>query len=241
MPSGGQLSIRTERAALDDESLLDAFSLDPGEYLRLTIEDAGVGIPEEIRERIFEPFFTTKPHGEGSGMGLSVVYGIVRAHSGAISIESRVGHGTIVSVYLRPAELPLEKAPSQGRRMSGQGAVLLIDDEPLVRESARRLLDSLGYEAISCGDGSEAIRRFREERQRIVVAVIDVKMPGMDGWACLEALREIDPGLPAIMTSGHGRGGSEPSETTEHEFLAKPYDLESLGDAVARQIATRDE
>jgi PAS domain S-box-containing protein len=237
MPSGGRLSIRTERVSLGDQAILDSFAIQAGEYVRLVVEDTGVGIPDAIRARVFEPFFTTKRDGEGSGMGLAVVYGILRAHGAAIAIESQEGRGTKVSVYLPPAESTRAERPSRPKPVSGRGVVLLVEDERFVRETATQILESLGYEVIPCVDGRDAVARFRRERGRVAVALIDVQMPHMDGWTCLKELRQIAPALRVVMTSGHGHGSSEPD--VPHEFLAKPYDIESLGAAIARQLAQR--
>ncbi len=239
MPDGGRLSLRTTREVLEDGPLLEAFALDAGAYVRIVVEDTGVGMSAAIRDRVFEPFFTAKPDGTGSGMGLSVVYGIVRAHHGAIAIESEEQVGTSVSVFLRPAEEDVSGERLRSTPASGRGVVLLVEDESLVRESAERLVESLGYEVISCVDGNEAVRRYREEGRRVAVALIDVRMPKMNGWACLEELRRIDPELPAIMTSGQGHSSAEPPKTGPHEFLAKPYDIDSLGEALVRQISAR--
>jgi PAS domain S-box-containing protein len=240
MPNGGLLSIETEHVDLDDSPIVRTFALNAARHLRITVRDTGTGIGASVRERIFEPFFTTKPQGKGSGMGLAVVYGIVRAHNGAIDVDTRAGEGTAVSIYLPLAgEGAVVAKPQPAAPSCGRGVVLVVDDEELLRETTRALLESLGYEVVLCSGGHEAVEIYGSCHHKIDVALIDVSMPVMNGWTCLELLKRINPHLEVIMTSGYGRSTPDGLEH-EVDFLAKPYVLEQLAAAVARHLPEPD-
>ncbi len=225
MPDGGTLLFRSEPV--------------PGTAaprIAVAVSDTGVGIAEPLRERIFEPFFTTKQSEKGSGMGLSVVYGIVQSHGGSISLESEVGEGTRIDVQLPLAE---EEAPARVARgdaapVRGAGRLLVIDDEPGVRRVAGRMLRHLGYQVDEASDGAEALARLRGNPGAYALAILDLDMPGMDGRACLRELRGILPDLPVIVSTG--LPASEIAEFAKRErvgLLSKPYDLLRLSRVIA--------
>jgi CheY-like chemotaxis protein len=221
--------------------------LPPGRYLEARVTDSGSGIPEPVREHVFDPFFTTKPTGEGCGMGLAVAYAIVRNHQGAIRFHSRVGVGTTFTLHLPlwsgPGPRPAALDPPEVR---GEGTILFVDDERLVREAGAALLSSLGYQVIAAESGTLAIDRLRarlaEGRGGAVdLVVLDLSMPGMSGEDCFRALRRLDPAVRVLFSSGYGlddlaaRLGDDPAVG----FLGKPYDLAKLSAAVARVLARR--
>jgi signal transduction histidine kinase/ActR/RegA family two-component response regulator len=245
MPRGGDLYFDVR--ALADELVPRAAHphLGRGAHAVLEVRDTGTGMRPIDQRRIFEPFFTTKEVGKGSGMGLALVYGIVQGHRGAIEVESREHVGTVFRVYLPLLEGAAAGATGGERRaveaelpVPGQGLVLVVDDEELVREMARELLTSLGYQVLTARNGLEAIDRFIERRSEIDLVVLDLVMPRMGGRECLRALKRIDPQVRVLLSSGWQREGHLQSAMEEGAlgFLSKPYQLVALSQAVARAI-----
>jgi len=242
MPEGGVLRVATQRVPLDEAfcRALVGFSLEPGAYVRLTVEDSGHGIPPEIRDRIFEPFFTTKPTGKGTGLGLAAVYGIVKDHRGLIQVDSAPGQGTAFNIYLpleESALLPSESKPSLPTRLGG-GSVLVIEDEEVVRSTASMLLQNLGYDVILAADGLEGIRCFQANRARIRLVLLDMVMPGISGKETAQRLATIDPSVPIIITSGFSMElcASELLNEGIHGFLHKPYGRAELAKALLSSL-----
>ncbi len=233
MPRGGDLVFRTESMSLDSDFCGMHMMETPGEYLVITVKDTGSGIPAEIRDRIFEPFFTTKTKGEGTGMGLAMVYGIVKNHGGTIQVQSEGSNGATFQVYLPlTEELPIE----QGDRgndtvVHGTGRILVVDDEEIVRTTILEMLQVLGYQAVGVSGGEEAVEYYRVHGSRIDLILIDLVMPGMGGRECFRHLREIDPKVCAVLTTGYGMDGKVQEIIDEgmQGFLQKPYRLKDLG------------
>jgi signal transduction histidine kinase/CheY-like chemotaxis protein len=213
----------------------------PGRYVRLTVSDTGPGIPPDVRTRMFDPFFTTKF--AGRGLGLAAVLGIVRAHQGGIAVETGTGRGTTFEVLwpvtgTDSAALPCaELAPAPVRRSAGKA--LVVDDEMYVREVTASTLEELGYEPLLAGNGMAALDLFRlGQGDGILVAVIDVMMPGMTGDQLLGELRAINPHLPAVLVSGFtDRRVVKPDTGPRTEFLRKPFHPEELITVVKRVTA----
>ncbi|MBW2277491.1 MAG: response regulator [Deltaproteobacteria bacterium] len=204
MPDGGKLRFVTERTRIvDHRSGISDFV--PGRYLRLSIKDTGQGIPDEIKGRIFEPFFTTKEIGKGTGMGLAMVYGVVRDHGGWIDVESQVGVGTTFDLYLPLRTIKGVDQPPTGhteKLVRGGGCVLVVDDELTLRKMFRRLLEKLGYEVICVANGELALEAYRERQAEIDVVLLDLVMPVMNGSTCFRGLKELDPDVRVIITTG---------------------------------------
>jgi PAS domain S-box-containing protein len=242
MPDGGRLLLASRLAEItaQDERRL-AIPLRPDTYLELSVSDSGSGIPPEILPRIFEPFFTTKPVGKGTGLGLAAVYGTVLDHGGSLALESIPGQGTTFRLYLPPApesaSLQARDPTPQAVHAIGRGVVLLVDDEEMVREVGRQLLEALGYEVIEAVNGDDGIACFRRDHRRIDAVLVDMEMPGKRGIDCLRELRVIDPDVVAVLCSGYVRDGSL-DQLREEGFRAqlnKPYrlvDLERVLDEV---------
>ena len=234
MLRGGTLTIRTGETTLDVGS---AATLDvlPGTYVTIDVEDTGTGMDEATRIRAFEPFFTTKGPTQGAGLGLAMVYGIVRQSGGAISLHSSPGEGTHVRIHLprgeasAPASLPAEERDSRG-------LVLLVEDEPRVRAQARRLLQRSGFEVIEASDGAEGKRLFAERQGDIDVVVTDVMMPISGGIEMVATMRAVQPGLPVVYVSGYTAEEQDLPLDERTAFLAKPYTIEALCDAIAAVV-----
>jgi two-component system, cell cycle sensor histidine kinase and response regulator CckA len=248
MPDGGKLTIRT-RNITERESIKQAgVGMVPGEYVLVEIEDTGTGMPPEVMAKIFEPFYSTKDVGKGTGLGLSSVYGIVKQTGGYIYPDSTLGKGTTFKIYL-PRHVPVaedtvvtakvakKKEPS--RDLSGNGRVLLVEDEEGVRSFAVRALQRQGYEVVEASTGLEALEVMEREEGRIDIVVSDVMMPEMDGPTMLTEMRKTHPDLKIIFVSGYPddafKKGMDPSET--FAFLPKPFSLPQLAAKVKEELS----
>jgi signal transduction histidine kinase/CheY-like chemotaxis protein len=232
MRDGGDLAISTRKVYLGLEELASWPRLAPGSYVLLKVRDTGVGMDEETLRRAFEPFFSTKPRDEGTGLGLSMVYGTVTNHGGMVEIRSAPGKGTSVSIYLprvRAGSGELRES-REGGEARNEGTVLLVDDEELLRRSTRRALERLGFRVLEAVNGEEAVELVASEKARISLVLLDVIMPVMDGVEAFGRIRQIDPGMPVIVTSGYSREGKvdELLKLGASGFIEKPYDLEKL-------------
>ncbi len=205
MPDGGELIIATENVDPDEDYCRTHESLEPGAYVRLSVTDTGHGIDEEALPRIFEPFFTTKKPGEGTGLGLSSVFGIVKMHGGHIMVESEPGAGTTMAVYLPASkETPpdAEKTDQEARPGGGTETLLVVDDEPLIADLAKKLLERAGYSVVAAHNGRQALDIYTKERDRISLVILDLVMPEMGGRQCLEELLKIDPEVKVLIAGG---------------------------------------
>jgi two-component system cell cycle sensor histidine kinase/response regulator CckA len=218
-----------------------------GEWALIEVSDDGPGIPAEVIDNIFDPFFTTKAVGEGTGLGLATVYGIVQQSEGAVVAVSPPGQGAAFRIFL-PAHMPrmtVEPPPSPpprrgARDLSGAGRLLFVEDEDRVRDIAARLLRGRGYEVIEARDGEEALELAKANAGRIDLMISDVSMPGMDGPQLLKAARPYLGAAPVIFISGYAQ--SEFSDLLEGEsgvsFLPKPLQLRSLAENVKQRLRT---
>jgi PAS domain S-box-containing protein len=242
MPDGGELILRTEPVELGPDDCRAHRGMAPGPHVRVTVSDTGCGIPEHLAHRVFEPFFTTKQPGSGSGMGLAMVYGIIQSHGGRIRLDSRVGEGTTFLI-----DLPLagaaqrEPEPVGGEPVRGTGRVLVVDDEPVVRNAASAMLRELGYTPIAVASGREAVETYRRRGDEIALVLIDMVMPEMDGGECFRALKAIDPGVRAVLTTGYGRAGRAQAALDEGMvgFAQKPYNLAAFSRILADALRAR--
>ena len=207
----------------------------------VSVSDTGCGIPKEVRERIFEPFFTTKSNGEGTGMSLATVYGVVKNHGGSIQVYSEEGQGTTFKVCLPfPPDLAAQAADAEQReRVHGTGRILLVDDEEVVREVAVAILREEGYQVVTASNGKEAVERYRELAEEIDLVIIDMVMPEMDGGEVFAALKQINPSVKAILSTGYGRDGKAQDIIDEGMlgFVPKPYRPQDLSEAVATALS----
>ncbi|SMX45161.1 ATP-binding protein [Maliponia aquimaris] len=244
MPEGGEIVVETERRVLAEPMSRDRAVVAPGTYVSVRVTDEGIGIPQDKLQKVFEPFFTTKRTGEGTGLGLSTVYGIVKQTGGYIFVDSVVGQGTCftllfpayetVQVEARPAPKPVEqKLPEQG-----SGVVLLVEDEAPVRAFAARALRLRGYTVIEAETAEDALRTLEDEDLAVDVFVTDVVMPGMDGPTWVRKARETRPDTRVVFVSGYAEDAfGEGSEVIPNSvFLPKPFSLSDLTETVHRQL-----
>ena len=200
----GSIDISLQSARLGLGELPEA-NVRPGDYLVLSVADTGVGMDADIKRRIFEPFFTTKPTGEGTGLGLSVVHGIVKAHGGAILVKSTPGAGAEFSVYLPRAESDAQSVPAHAEKIpGGSERILLVDDEELVAQSARTMLERLGYRVTALTKSPEALKLFSDDPSRFDLVMSDQTMPSMTGEELGQAMKRIRPDIPVIICTGYG-------------------------------------
>ena len=205
MPEGGTIFIRTEKIHLDEKACGESlFNLKPGNYLKISFRDTGSGIPEDIIDHIFEPFFTTKEEGKGTGLGLSAVYRTVEKHGGSIEVISRKGEGAefIILLPLIEESAPAPKEPDVVRIAEEKKHVLIVDDDMAMRITAREIVLDLGYDAQTMENGEKGVEYFRKNHKEIDLVILDMIMPGMNGRECFFAMKEIDPSVKVLLTSG---------------------------------------
>ena len=243
MPAGGDLYIQTENVILDEEDT-KPYGLAPGRYVRISVTDTGVGMNDAIRERIFDPFFSTKDVGRGSGLGLASVYGIIKNHNGFIHVYSEKGEGTTFNLYLPASEKEIaEEGPGMKRDkiQYGQGTVLLVDDEKMILDVGKKMLEKLGYRALSAGSGQEALDLYEKHGEEIDLVILDMIMPGMGGGETHDRLKEIDGGVNVILSSGYSIDGkaTEIMQRGCSGFIQKPFSVEGLSRKVREALDER--
>jgi PAS domain S-box-containing protein len=231
MPNGGTVTIRLANEKVATTASLGSAIMPPGDYVRLEVRDTGIGMPKEIQSKIFDPFFTTKPVGQGTGLGLATVYGIVKQTGGFIDFRSEVGKGTSFFIYLPrhagEAAPALEAAPA-ARDVTGQDTILLVEDEEAVRSFAARALKMRGYNVLEAGGGDEALDIVKGGAD-IHLIITDVVMPNMDGPTMVRHVKQMKPDLPVIFMSGYAEEAFRRDETTgDIHFLPKPFGLKQL-------------
>ena len=238
MPKGGTLTFHTEGVTLDAETFRKLGAAAPGPHIKISVSDSGEGIPAEILPHLFKPLLLAKEQQGTAGLGLAVVYGIVKNHGGAIQVSSGPGSGTTFEIYLPLAKEDLAKQaqPLHAAPRAGSGAILIIDDEMVVGQTLVRLLERLGYTAIAVCEPEQAVEAFRCDPQAFDLVILDVVMPGLGGEQCFRRLRAIRPDTPIILTSGYAQ-----DETTRRlleagasRFLPKPFHLAQLAEAISR-------
>jgi len=234
MPAGGRLDLTAAPAQVSPSGPRPHPDSLPGDYVRIDVRDDGAGIPDELRGRIFDPFFTTKEVGRGTGLGLSTARAIVKSHRGFITFSSRLGVGTVFSIFLPVApeatpEAASEPAPEPAPRGRGEH-VLVVDDEESVRLIMKTSLETFGFRVTIAGDGSEAIDLLAGASDPVDVAIVDMQMPGMDGAKTIAALRRVQEGLPVVGASGFATARIRELAAAQgaRQFIDKPFSVEAL-------------
>lgn len=230
MPMGGTLTTRTENVIIEQDQYSPYF-VKAGRYIRIIIEDTGVGIEEKIQQRIFDPFFTTKEMGRGTGLGLASVYGIVKNHDGFINVYSKKGQGARFEINLPASgKVVTNKEKTREQFVSGKETVLLVDDEQMIIDVAQRMLEKLGYKVFTAGDGKQAVEIFRKHKKEIDVVVLDMIMPKMSGGEIFDRIKAIKPDIKVLLSSGYSIN-SQASEILNrgcNGFIQKPFNLQNL-------------
>jgi two-component system cell cycle sensor histidine kinase/response regulator CckA len=242
MSDGGILVIDCRNTILDENYCKRHVDAVPGEYAMLSISDNGKGMDKQILEHVFEPFFTTKKTGKGTGLGLAMVYGIIKNHSGHITCTSEPGKGTTFRVYFPAIEDP---GPDQSQRPTepeqiprGNETILLVDDEDYLRDLGERLLAKFGYSVLTAPDGETAVQIYREHGMRISLVILDLIMPGMGGISCLDLILEEDLSAKVIIASGYSVDGSTQKELESKTkgFVIKPFELNQMLSMVRKTL-----
>ena len=231
MPKGGELYVQTQNVTLL-EDFVTPFPFVPGEYVKISISDTGVGMGEQTIQRIFEPFFTTKERGRGTGLGLASVYGIVKNHGGIVNVQSEEGEGSTFDIYIPAIDAKVEaektEFEAQEEVVRGKGTILLVDDEEMITTVGKQLLESMGYEVVVAGSGKEAVEIISNGKNLstpIDLVILDVVMPDMGGGETYDRIKEISPDLKVLLSSGYSMDGEAKGilEKGCEGFIQKPF------------------
>jgi len=241
MGESGKLTIETSTIELNDEFCeTNAWAI-PGRYVMISVTDMGCGMDEETQKQIFEPFFTTKDTGQGTGLGLSTVFGIIQQHNGMVHVESEVGAGTTFSIYLPEVEatMPLDDEITTTYSHGGTETILFADDDELVSSVTEDMLLEAGYTVLKAGDGEEAIRLFDEHKDNIDLALLDVVMPKLGGKAVREHILKERPEFPILFSSGYSSDAIHTNFVLDAgmHLIQKPYPRRMLLQKLREVIA----
>ena len=232
MPAGGELYVQTENVVLPEDEA-EVLKVHPGRYVKISVMDTGTGMDEATCQKIFDPFFSTKDPGRGSGLGLASVYGIIQNHGGLIQVASEKGVGTTFEIYLPASGRKVEEEPLKSTQQEisyGRGTVLLVDDEEMILDVGRMMLERLGYRVLTATGGKEAIDLYQKEREKIDLVILDMIMPGMGGGETYDQLKAVDPEVPVLLSSGYSMDGQakEILDRGCRGFIQKPFALDEL-------------
>jgi len=238
MPAGGDLFIQTKNEMFD-ERFAEAYGVRPGKYVAISIKDTGIGMNRKTLKRVFDPFFTTKDKERGTGLGLASAYGIIKNHEGIITAESAWGQGATFHIYLPASDKPLiDKGPDDQKILTGSGTILLVDDEEMIIDVGAQVLKKLGYEVLTARHGKEAVEVYQQNSQRIAIVILDLIMPEMGGGETYDRLKEIDPDVKVLLSSGYSLGGQATEILNRgcDGFIQKPFSLKDLSQKLKQII-----
>jgi two-component system cell cycle sensor histidine kinase/response regulator CckA len=230
MPAVGEIYVKTENVMLEEASVRP-HEVKPGKYVKISVTDTGVGMDEETCQKIFDPFFTTKEMGRGTGLGLASAYGIIKHHDGFIDVHSEVGLGTTFHLYLPASEKVMKEIfQPKDNPFKGTGTILLVDDEEMVIDVGRQMLERLGYQVLAASGGRQAVDVFRRNRDNIDMVLLDMIMPEMGGGETFDLLRQIDPEIRVLLSSGYSIDGRAQDILNRgcNGFIQKPFNLNEL-------------
>jgi two-component system, cell cycle sensor histidine kinase and response regulator CckA len=234
MPGGGMLSLKTEYAFFTDESSLHSHPIHAGEYVKVSVTDTGTGMPKDVLDKIFEPFFTTKELGKGTGLGLAMVYGIIKNHDGYIFCKSEPGNGTSFTIYLPVSKDEVVEEKIDNSPIRGDATILVVDDEPTYREMLQQMLESLGFSVITAEDGEQAVSIYTVQKESIDLVLLDMIMPNMAGVDTYRELQKLNSAVRVLLISGFSQDErtKEILEDGVLDFLQKPFEMYELSKAV---------
>jgi len=230
MPAGGELYLETENAVLDEVDTMP-FLLEPGRYVKISVADTGVGMDKKTQERIFDPFFTTKEMGRGTGLGLASVYGIISSHDGLIRVYSEKGRGATFTIYLPASEKEAENVKQLDEKiLKGSETILLVDDEKMIINVGKQMMETLGYRVLVAATGKEAVSLYEKNAGKIDMVILDMIMPHMSGAIIFERLREINDDVKVLLSSGYSMNGQAKEILARgcRGFIQKPFNLNYL-------------
>ena len=232
MPKGGKLHLQTENVTLD-ENYIKPFQVEPGKYVKISVTDTGVGMDKATQQRIFEPFFTTKEMSRGSGLGLASAYGIIKNHDGFINVYSKKGEGATFNIYLPASEKQVieeKELELDGKFLDGSETVLLVDDEDVIIKVSLEILNALGYHVLTARSGKEAIEVYKKNKDKIDLIILDMIMPDMGGGKVYDRIKEINPDIKVLLSSGYSIEGqaTEILKRGCNGFIKKPFNIKEL-------------
>jgi PAS domain S-box-containing protein len=239
MQDGGRLIIETDVVGTENGAA-NGIPFDKGGFIKLSVSDTGTGMDTETQKKIFDPFFTTKETGKGTGLGLYIVHSIINNHSGYINIYSELNKGTRFNIYL-PIAKGIEEESIEDEDLTGSGVILVIDDEPDIRELCKDMLEPLGYAVLLAGSGSDGINLFRTMKDRISLVIVDMIMPKMGGSEVFQALKTIKPDIKIILCSGYSHEGfsgiDKLLKSGAAGFVQKPFTRHSIAQAIKKALS----
>ena len=241
MPGGGSLLIETENVTLDEKDYDRPYAISPGRYVRISVSDTGIGMDKATQERIFEPFFTTKDVSRGTGLGLASTYGIIKNHNGIINVYSEKGHGTTFKIYLPASKKQVIEEKSKPEvAQGGTEMILLVDDEEMVADIGKDMLEKLGYTILVAFSGAEAIKIFNANRDEVKLVILDMIMPDMSGGETFNRLKAIKPDAKILLSSGYSLNGraSKIMKRGCNGFIQKPFNLKQISRKIREILDT---
>jgi len=236
MPDGGELYLETKVVTLDDV-YCKSYQAKPGRYAMVSVTDTGIGMDKSICQRIFDPFFTTKEKTRGTGLGLSSAYGIIKNHTGIISVYSEVGQGTVFNIYLPISQSAAYRdIPTETELVKGSETVLIVDDEEMVIKVAQAMLEKLCYHVVVAKDGEQAVDTVKRKGDDIDLVILDLIMPGIKGDKAFDLIHEIQPAMPVILSSGYSLNGQahDIMQRGCNGFIQKPFNISELSQKVRK-------
>lgn len=240
MSDGGQIQLESKNVMLDD-GFTRAFDIDAGRYVQVSVKDNGTGMDQATQQKIFEPFFTTKEIGRGTGLGLASAYGIIKNHGGAIDFTSKVGQGTTFHIYLPASDAMIEKVPVATSVLAkGTETILIVDDEKVILDVNRPMLENLGYTVLTANGGLEAIKVFDVDFERIDMVILDMVMPDLGGGAVFDHFKSVKPTLKVLLSTGHSITGQAEEILARgcNGFINKPYNIKNLSTKIREILAS---
>ena len=236
MPAGGDLLLQTQNVNLD-EDYVDPYNVKPGEFVKISITDTGIGMDAATQQRIFDPFFTTKEKDRGTGLGLASAYGIINNHEGIITVYSEPGEGTNFNIYLPVTDKNVSKPQSKYKKLvRGSEVLLLVDDEELILEIGKDMLEKLGYKVVVAQSGRKALEIYKKDQNAIDMVILDMIMPDMSGSETYDRLKEINPLIRTLLSSGYSVNGKAQAILNSgcQGFIQKPFNLTNLSQKIRK-------
>lgn len=240
MPEKKELWLSTQEVFLQND-FGEPHGRQPGHYVHIAMSDSGIGMDDQTKARIFEPFFTTREIGQGAGLGRATVYAIIKNHKGIIEVDSEKGHGSTFHLYLPVTQKPIVADKASGYEfVRGTGTVLRVDDEEPIRSVGARILERLGYKILQAESGQRALSIYQAQKEHIDLVILDMIMPGMGGGETYNRLKQINPEVKVLISSGYRLGGEGQKLIGEENlsFIQKPYRLEALSQKIADMLIT---
>jgi len=237
MDGGGDLYVQTKNVRLEKKDGA-RLGVAPGNYVTISVTDTGVGIDEETQRRIFEPFFTTKEMGRGTGLGLASAYGIIQNHGGVIDVDSKEGKGTTFNIYLPASAKKIpKKEDGPTTVLKGTESVLLVDDEDMIIDVGQEILEEMGYKVFLARSGKEAIETYKKNQHDIDMVILDMIMPDMGGGEAYDRMKEVDPNVKVLLSSGYSIEGQASDILARgcNGFIQKPFSVKQLSHTI-RQV-----